>query len=107
MTGVTLTANDAAEVAEMPQFLADWLGHDASRLGPALEDFVGHPAYNVTSCRLTWSGSPSCSAAATANPSWARRSDNHAARPTLPASREYAGGAYKPVDYSRNYLLDF
>ena len=50
MAAVTLNANDAAELAEMLQFLADWLNRDPSRLGASLEDFVGHPAYNT--CQL-------------------------------------------------------
>ena len=33
MAAVTLNANDAAELAEMLQFLADWLNRDPSRLG--------------------------------------------------------------------------
>jgi hypothetical protein len=51
MTGVTLNANDAAELAEMLQFLADWLQRDPGRLGASLEDFVGHPAYNTSQLR--------------------------------------------------------
>jgi hypothetical protein len=51
MTGVTLNATDAAELAEMLQFLADWLQRDPGRLGASLEDFVGHPAYNIRQLR--------------------------------------------------------
>ena len=51
MTGVTLSTADAAELAEMLQFLADWLTRDPGRLGASLEDFVGHPAYNTTQLR--------------------------------------------------------
>ena len=47
MTAVTLNATDAAELAEMLQFLADWLKRDPDRLRASLEDFVGHPAYNT------------------------------------------------------------
>lgn len=47
MTAVTLNATDAAELAEMLQFLADWLQRDPDRLRASLEDFVGHPAYNT------------------------------------------------------------
>ena len=39
MTGVTLNSTDAAELAEMLQFLADWLQRDSGRLGESLEDF--------------------------------------------------------------------
>jgi hypothetical protein len=41
MTGVTLNATDAAELAEMLQFLADWLQRDPGRLSASMEDFVG------------------------------------------------------------------
>ena len=55
MTGVTLDATDAAELAEMLQFLADWLKRDPDRLRASLEDFVGpsrlhhQPAASVAS----------------------------------------------------------
>ena len=52
MTGVTLNANDAAELAEMLEFLADWLERDPGRRCAALEDFVGHPAYNTSQLRV-------------------------------------------------------
>jgi hypothetical protein len=48
MTAVTLNATDAAELAEMLQFLADWLQQDPDRLRASLEDFVVHPAYNTS-----------------------------------------------------------
>ena len=51
MTGVTLNASDAAELAEMLQFVADWLNRDPGRLRASLEDFVGHPAYNTPQLR--------------------------------------------------------
>ena len=51
MTGVTLNTNDAAELAEMLQFLADWLKRDPGRLGASLEDLVGQPAYNTRQLR--------------------------------------------------------
>ena len=47
MTGVTLNAADAAELAEMLQFLADWLKRDPDRRRASLEDFA-HPAYNAS-----------------------------------------------------------
>jgi hypothetical protein len=31
----------------MLQFLSQWLGRDPARLGPSLEEFVGHPAYGL------------------------------------------------------------
>ena len=51
MTGVTLDATDAAELAEMLQFLADRLKRDPDRLRASLEDFVGHPAYTTSQLR--------------------------------------------------------
>jgi tetratricopeptide (TPR) repeat protein len=42
---------DAAELAELLQFLAGWLARDPGRLGASLEEFVGHPAYNVSQLR--------------------------------------------------------
>jgi len=38
---------DAAELAELLQFLAQWLARDPARLGDSLAQFVGHPAYGL------------------------------------------------------------
>ena len=51
MPQVKLDAADAAELAEMLQFLSQWLGRDPGRLGPSLEEFVGHPAYGLGEVR--------------------------------------------------------
>ena len=51
MPGMKLDANDAAELAEMLQFLSQWLARDRGRLGASLGEFVGHPAYNVGELR--------------------------------------------------------
>ena len=51
MPEVKLDVTDAAELAEMLQFLSHWLGRDPARLGTSLEDFVGHPAYGITQLR--------------------------------------------------------
>jgi hypothetical protein len=51
MPEVRLDAVDAAELAELLQFLAQWLTRDPSRLGVSLEQFVGHPAYNIGELR--------------------------------------------------------
>ncbi|HWG65125.1 MAG TPA: hypothetical protein VG253_25860 [Streptosporangiaceae bacterium] len=51
MPGVTLDAADAAELADMLQFLSDWLARDPGRLSASLEDFVGHPAYGTPQLR--------------------------------------------------------
>jgi len=42
---------DAVELTELLQFLAEWLARDPGRLGASLEQFVGHPAYNVGELR--------------------------------------------------------
>ena len=46
-----LDANDAAEPAEMLQFLSHWLARDPGRLGPSLEELAGHPAYGLAQLR--------------------------------------------------------
>jgi hypothetical protein len=48
MPHVTLDLGDAAELAEMLAFLADWLtGSQQQTLAGSLAAFVGHPAYNT------------------------------------------------------------
>ena len=51
MPELRLDAVDAAELAELLQFLAGWLARDPGRLGASLEAFVGHPAYNIGELR--------------------------------------------------------
>jgi len=51
MPDVSLNATDAAELAEMLQFLSEWLSRDAAPLTASLEDFVGHPAYGIGQLR--------------------------------------------------------
>ena len=46
MPQVRLDAGDAAELAEMLQFLTGWLARDPARLAASLEQFTGHPAYS-------------------------------------------------------------
>ncbi len=46
-----LDAVDVAELAELLQFLSQWLARDRGRLGASLEEFVGHPAYNTGELR--------------------------------------------------------
>ena len=38
---------DAAELAEMMQFLSGWLARDHARLDASLEQFVSNPAYGL------------------------------------------------------------
>jgi hypothetical protein len=51
MPDVKLDASDAAELAEMLQFLTGWLARDPARLGTSLEEYVGNPAYGITQLR--------------------------------------------------------
>jgi hypothetical protein len=48
---VKLDSSDAAELAEMLQFLTGWLARDPARLATSLEEFVGHPAYGLHDLR--------------------------------------------------------
>jgi len=48
---MSLDAVDAAELAELLQFLSQWLSRDPDRLGASLEAFVGHPAYSTAQLR--------------------------------------------------------
>ena len=48
---VRLNAADAAELAEMLQFLARWLARDRARLAASLEQLTGHPAYGIVQAR--------------------------------------------------------
>ena len=69
MPEVKLNAADAAELAEMLQFLTSWLARDPARLAASLEESPAIPPTASSSCAATWSGLPSCSAAATARAS--------------------------------------
>jgi hypothetical protein len=51
MPEVRLDAADAAELAEILQFLSGWLACDPTRRAVPLEEFVGHPAYGITQLR--------------------------------------------------------
>jgi hypothetical protein len=51
MPDVKLDAADAAELAEMLQFLDSWLARDPASLAASLEQFVGHPAYGLPQLR--------------------------------------------------------
>jgi len=48
MPEISLDLADAAELAEILTFLADWLaGSQKQALADSLTTFVGHPAYNT------------------------------------------------------------
>ena len=51
MPELRLDVVDAAELAELLQFLGEWLARDPDRLGASLEAFVGHPAYGPAQLR--------------------------------------------------------
>jgi hypothetical protein len=51
MPELRLDVVDAAELAELLQFLSQWLARDRGCLGASLEEFVGHPAYNIGELR--------------------------------------------------------
>lgn len=51
MRAVNLDVNDAAELAELLQFLLDWSAADRGRLGGVLCDFVGSRAYDIDQLR--------------------------------------------------------
>jgi len=47
MPTTNLDTNDAVELAELLQFLHDWLTTDIARLGASLNDIVGSPDYDL------------------------------------------------------------
>ena len=51
MPEVKLDAADAAELAEMLQFISQWLARDPGHLAASLARFVGHPAYGLPQLR--------------------------------------------------------
>lgn len=51
MSAVSLDTGDAAELAELLQFLHDWLAADGERLGESLGGFVGSRVYDVGQLR--------------------------------------------------------
>lgn len=48
---MNLDVVDAAELAELLQFLTGWTASDSARLAPSLLAFVGHPAYGLPQLR--------------------------------------------------------
>jgi hypothetical protein len=51
MPEVRLNASDAAELAELLQFLSGWLARDPGRLGASLADYAANPAYDTPQLR--------------------------------------------------------
>jgi hypothetical protein len=48
---IPLHPTDAAELAELLQFLGDWLATDRNHLDASLARFVGNPDYNLSQLR--------------------------------------------------------
>jgi hypothetical protein len=65
---VKLNAADAAELAEMLEFLSEWLARDPGHLAASLAQFVGHPAYGLDELRSDLERLSSSSAATMARP---------------------------------------
>ncbi len=51
MPTTSLDTSDAAELAELLQFLGDWLAADPGPLGASLARFVGNRAYDAGNLR--------------------------------------------------------
>ena len=51
MPEMKLDIVDAAELAELLQFLSQWLARDPGHLAASLAEFVGHPAYGLAQLR--------------------------------------------------------
>ncbi len=51
MPDVSLDASDASELAELLQFLSDWLARDQHHLDASLAGFVGNRAYDTRQLR--------------------------------------------------------
>ena len=47
MPDVKLNVSQAAELAEMLQFLESWLAQDPARIGASLEWFISDPTYGA------------------------------------------------------------
>ena len=51
MPEIKLDVTDVAELAEVLQFLGQWLDRDPARLAVSLEQFAGHPVYGLQDLR--------------------------------------------------------
>jgi hypothetical protein len=51
MPTTRLDTSDAAELAELLQFLSDWLSADPDQLDASLTRFIGHPTYGANQLR--------------------------------------------------------
>jgi hypothetical protein len=51
MFDLPLAASDAGELAEMLQFISDWLAADNGPMAASLTGFIGSDAYNISQLR--------------------------------------------------------
>ena len=51
MPNTSLDTSDAAELAELLQFIRDWLATDHDRLATSLTNFVGNRGYDLAQLR--------------------------------------------------------
>jgi len=51
MNDMTLALSDALELAELLQFLSEWVSREDDRLTCSFADYVGHPAYCIPQLR--------------------------------------------------------
>jgi hypothetical protein len=51
MPATSLDTADAAELAELLQFISDWLAAHHDQLGASLTRFVGNPDYDASTLR--------------------------------------------------------
>jgi hypothetical protein len=86
---LSLDVGDAVELAEILQFLSGWLTTDPS-LEASLNRFVGIRPTGSTICGPTWTGSPSCWAAATVNHSLSPASGERCRTSRFPPPRSAA-----------------
>lgn len=60
MSMINLDISDAVELAELLQFLHDWLASDSAQLGESLSGFVGNRAYDLVELRADLIARLSC-----------------------------------------------
>jgi hypothetical protein len=52
MPRITLDITDAAELAELLQFLRDWVTSDHDHVDASLKSFIGTPSYDLDQLRV-------------------------------------------------------
>ncbi len=84
---VRLHPRDAAELAELLQFLGDWLATDRNRLDASLARFVGNRGYDLSQLRTDIGRLYSCSAPTTASSSSEASNPSESVRPDRSSPR--------------------